>query len=90
MDIDKHKGGLVMTVALKQWGNSLAIRIPSNVSKSLNLKEGSELELILEKDVLILKPKRKKFTLDYAIQEMEKQSPPKPVFDDSNEGDELF
>lgn len=35
-----------MQISIKKWGNSLAIRIPSNISKTLNLKDN---KIILEK-----------------------------------------
>lgn len=35
-----------MQTSIKKWGNSLAIRIPSNISKTLNLKDN---KIILDK-----------------------------------------
>ncbi len=31
---------------IAKWGNSLAIRIPANVAKSLELKAGDEVEIV--------------------------------------------
>ena len=36
-----------VTVRIKKWGNSLGIVLPMNVVKSKNLKEGSELEVLI-------------------------------------------
>lgn len=47
-----------MQTNLSKWGNSLGLRIPSDVVKALNLKSGSEIELTLEGNKIILKPKR--------------------------------
>lgn len=31
---------------IAKWGNSLAVRIPTNVAKSLELKAGDEVEIV--------------------------------------------
>ena len=31
---------------ISKWGNSLAIRIPANIAKSLELKEGDQVEIV--------------------------------------------
>lgn len=35
-----------------KWGNSLAIRIPKDVAEALDLREGSEIEVVPLKDSL--------------------------------------
>jgi antitoxin MazE len=46
-----------MTVALKKWGNSLALRIPKDISSTLAIDDSSIMELTVNDGVLILKPK---------------------------------
>jgi antitoxin MazE len=41
---------------IDKWGNSLGVRIPSKIAASLMLKAGSDVELVLEADQLIIKP----------------------------------
>ena len=48
-----------MEVRLQKWGNSMGIRIPSNILKSLNLKINDVLEIV-EKDDKIVVSKSKK------------------------------
>ncbi len=48
----------LMEQTLKKWGNSLAIRLPKSLSKELNLKEGSKVEIKLEGEKLVIVPKR--------------------------------
>ncbi|MBG9985066.1 AbrB/MazE/SpoVT family DNA-binding domain-containing protein [Aerococcaceae bacterium DSM 111022] len=43
-----------MEVTLSKWGNSSGIRIPKEVLVQLELEVGSELDLQVEKDKLIL------------------------------------
>lgn len=49
---------------VQKWGNSLAIRIPSHFVKTLGLENGSEVELHLVDGVFVVKPTKKKPTLE--------------------------
>ena len=46
-----------MTVALKKWGNSLALRIPKDILNTLAIDENSIMELSVNNGVLTVKPK---------------------------------
>ena len=49
---------LYMTTAtLKNWGNSLGLRVPKNVLEEANLKENSEVTLEVIDGAIIVKPK---------------------------------
>ncbi|WP_416294573.1 AbrB/MazE/SpoVT family DNA-binding domain-containing protein [Paenibacillus illinoisensis] len=52
---------IAMTTAiLRKWGNSIAICIPNQVLKRLNLEESSEIEILVTADNdLLLCPKNK-------------------------------
>lgn len=64
-----------MEARLQKWGNSDGIRIPSSILKSLNLKTNDKVDLIQEKDkIIISKPKRKHKTLEERFAEFEKLS----------------
>ncbi len=43
---------------VQKWGNSLAIRIPSAFAEQLMLKQGSEVNLLLDGNRLVIKPTR--------------------------------
>jgi len=47
-----------MTVPLKKWGNSLALRIPKDIAKTLSIEYNSIMELAIVNGVLIIKPKK--------------------------------
>jgi len=45
-----------MTIALKKWGNSLALRIPKDIAQSLHIENDTLLDLRVENGVLIVEP----------------------------------
>ena len=47
-----------MTVSIKKWGNSLAVRLPKDVAQSLEVENDSKLDLRVENGKLILTPRR--------------------------------
>jgi antitoxin MazE len=49
-----------MQTKVQKWGNSLAIRIPKTIAKETKLTDGKQVELVLEKENLVIKPVRKK------------------------------
>lgn len=60
---------VIMKSKLTRWGNSLAIRIPSLFIKHLDLASGTEIEMKLENDRLVLsRHKNKKYDLKELIE----------------------
>lgn len=45
-----------MTVAIKKWGNSLALRIPKDIAQTLQIENDSLLELNIKDGALIIEP----------------------------------
>lgn len=56
-----------MLVALKKWGNSASVRIPSLIIESLALKIDDELEIKEEGGRIIIEPVRK---TQYKLEDM--------------------
>ena len=53
-----------MEIRLQKWGNSLGIRIPSTILKSLDLKSNDKINLDLDDDrIIITKSKKSKISL---------------------------
>jgi antitoxin MazE len=49
----------MMNIQVSKWGNSLALRIPTEVIKQIHLKEGDKVEATLTLDgSLIIKPQK--------------------------------
>lgn len=45
------------TATIRKWGNSLALRLPSEVANHVNFKEGSEIEMLVsENNEVVLRP----------------------------------
>lgn len=47
-----------MTITVQKWGNSLGLRIPSVFAKDFSLKNGSSVEIIKEKEKIVILPKK--------------------------------
>ena len=45
-----------MTVAIKKWGNSLALRIPKDIAQTLHIENNSILELSIKDGALVIEP----------------------------------
>ena len=54
-----------MTTKIQKWGNSLALRIPKSFAEAINVKAGTNINLKLEKNKLvIIKGSRQNYKLD--------------------------
>lgn len=61
-----------MQVILQKWGNSIGIRIPSAILKSLNLKNDDKLDLIQTEDkIVITKSKSEHLTFEERVKRFE-------------------
>ncbi len=48
--------GVIMTVSIKKWGNSLALRIPKDIAQTLHIENNSTLELSIKDGALVIEP----------------------------------
>lgn len=60
--MDETQGGIIVKV--QKWGNSLGLRIPSALAHSVNIDNGTEVEISLGNQALLIKPIVKKPTLE--------------------------
>ncbi len=44
-----------MRVALRKWGNSLAVRLPATAARAMAVRDGSEVELVLDGQQLVIR-----------------------------------
>ena len=47
-----------MQIEVKKWGNSLGVRLPKDLARQLQLREGSTLDLEMTEQGLLLKTRR--------------------------------
>jgi antitoxin MazE len=57
-----------MQMQIGKWGNSLAVRIPGNYAKDLDLREGMDLEVVVVGDELVLRPAKKHCSLEELVE----------------------
>jgi antitoxin MazE len=63
-----------MTTQVGKWGNSLAVRIPGTYAKDLDLEEGMELEVSLVAGGLLLRPRRRAYTLAELLDQVTREN----------------
>lgn len=78
-----------MTSKIGLWGGSCAVRLPKMAVESLGLKEGEEVSLQLEGGALVIRPARRRYTLDQLVAQARTMIPP-PALDDAPVGDEAL
>lgn len=59
---------------IAKWGNSLAFRIPSELARSLQLQEGTAVEVRAEKESLVLTPVKKRYELSELLEGVTKDN----------------
>jgi len=80
-----------MDIRLQKWGNSLGIRIPSNILKSLDLKSGDSVNIKEEDDsIIITKIKNNKISLEERIKSYEGSNLSKEFEWDEPQGREIW
>ncbi len=47
-----------MEAVVKEWGNSLALRLPKSMLKELNVKKDTKVELKIEGNRIVIEPKK--------------------------------
>jgi antitoxin MazE len=75
--------------SISKWGNSLAIRLPKAAVETLQVKEGEQVELTIDRDHLEIRPARPHYDLDDLLDQITSDNHPE-VFDDASVGDELL
>ena len=50
-----------MITNIAKWGNSMAVRIPQYILKSLDIADSDELELFMENEKIVIKKAKKKY-----------------------------
>jgi antitoxin MazE len=66
------KEAILLTATIRRWGNSAAVRIPRDILSQANLKEGTNVEITLNKDhEITLRAIRKRQTVQEIFSDYE-------------------
>jgi len=79
-----------MEIKLQKWGNSLGIRIPSNILKSLNLNINDIVNIKEEEEKIIITKVEKKISLEEKIKAYEGENISKEFEWDEPRGREIW
>jgi len=80
-----------MKTAIRKWGNSLGIRIPKAITIENNLEEGSEVDIVSEGGLIVLKPtKRKRYNLKTLIEGINKSNLHGEISTGDSMGEEIW
>jgi len=60
---------IAMTTTIRKWGNSQAVRLPKSILESLLLKENDPVEIIAEKDSIIIRKAVRKRRANKSLEE---------------------
>ena len=64
-----------MTTRIQKWGNSLGVRIPKEIAREINIREGSVISFSVESGRLIMShPKKHKYTLTELLKNFDKKN----------------
>jgi antitoxin MazE len=69
-----------MSVTLHRWGNSVGLRLPKPLLERLGLKEGSEVDIRIEGNRLVVEPtRRRRYTMAELLEGMTPDNRPEEV-----------
>jgi len=77
-----------MQTNIQKWGNSLGIRIPMKLSRDLQLRSGSPVDIRLENNHLIIS--LKVYKLEDMLAQVNSKNCHHVLFDDEAQGEELL
>lgn len=81
----------VMEARIQKWGNSVGIRIPSSILKSLNIKTNDILNIEQQDDKIVISiPKKRKISLADKFKEYEGKNLAKDFSWDEGVGKEIW
>ena len=66
---------MAQSVRLTQWGNSIGVRLPKDMVNALGLEAGGVLDVSLEENQIIFRPRRK-YTLNDLVSKITDENRP--------------
>jgi antitoxin MazE len=66
-----------MAVTLQKWGNSVGVRLPKPMLEQVGLKEGAQVDILVEGDHLVIR--RERLTLAELLAQCKPENRPDPI-----------
>ena len=79
-----------MHAAIAKWGNSLAVRLPSQVAREINVTEGSQVDLTIEDGTVMIRPARPRYKLSELLAGMNPVETAEEVDFGAPQGEEIW
>jgi len=79
-----------MKATIKKWGNSLAIRIPKNITKDTRVSEGSNIDIMVENGNIVLSPRKKEYSLKELLKNITIENIHSEISTDNQIGGEIW
>ncbi len=83
-------GAIVERGKVKQWGNSLALRLPSGVAKAAGLEEDTVVKITAAEGRVVIEPARRRMTLSERLAKFDPERHGGDLADSGPAGGELF
>jgi antitoxin MazE len=75
---------------VKQWGNSLALRLPSGIAKAAGLEEDTPVKITAADGQVVIEPVRRRMTLSERLAKFDPKRHGGDLMDSAPTGGELF
>ncbi|MFJ5771577.1 AbrB/MazE/SpoVT family DNA-binding domain-containing protein [Psychrobacillus sp. NPDC093180] len=79
-----------MVTKVSQWGNSLGVRIPKTIADKLNIKEGTEMNMYADDNMITLEPVKTRYTLEELVSQITDENKHSSIESGEPMGDELI
>ena len=79
-----------MKATIQKWGNSLAIRIPKNITKDTRVSEGSNIDIMVENGNIVLSPRKKEYSLKELLKNITIENIHSEISTDNQIGGEIW
>jgi antitoxin MazE len=81
---------MTMLAKAQKWGNSLAVRLPKSVAEECGITADSPVEVSRENDLIVIRPVKKKFSLEKLLAEVTPENMHSEVATGTPRGKELL
>ena len=68
-----------MPVTLQKWGHSVGVRLPKPMLEQIGLAEGTQVDVIVEGDHLVIRRARRRPTLNELLDQCKPENRPEPI-----------